>query len=84
MRTDVMDCVTGAAIICVFVVDGVEVIARLQGNAKVARNGEEVDVRMVEKSLLVVGVVDVRRREIERGLYDALDQPGCSRRSDAT
>ena len=82
MRTDVIDCVVGAAFICVFVVERVDVIARVQGDAKVARSGEDVDVRIVEKSLLVVGVVDVRKREIERGLYDEFDQPGCSRRSD--
>jgi len=81
MRTDVIDCVIGAAIICVFVVEGVDVVARVQGDPKVARNGDEVDVSIVEKSLFVVGIVDVRRREIERGLYDELDQSDYSRRS---
>ena len=68
MRTVVMDCVVGVAIICVFIVEDIAVVARAQGDAKVARNGEDVDVRIVEKSLFVVGVVDVRRRLIERRL----------------
>jgi len=63
-----MDCVVGVAIICVFIVEDIAVVARAQGDAKVARNGEDVDVRIVEKSLFVVGVVDVRRRLIERRL----------------
>jgi hypothetical protein len=72
MRTEVMDCVTGATIAAGLVVVDVHVLGRLHGEARVARKGEDVDVRMVEKSLLVVGVADVRRRETERGLCDEL------------
>jgi len=68
MRTDVIDGTIGATTNVELVV-GVDVLARLQDNAKVGRNGDDVDVRMVEKSLLVVGVVDVRRKLVERGLY---------------
>jgi len=69
MRTDVIDWVSGATTAVELVVVGVDVFARLQDDARVGRNGEDVDVRIVEKSLLVVGVVDVRRKLIERGLY---------------